>query len=50
MFYWLSIICNAQKIEIEKVFGGYKYTQNGKEMTMGNLVSTMESNSKALEF
>ena len=42
--------CNAQKIEMEKVFGGYKYTQNGKQMKMGDLVNTMQSNANALEF
>ncbi len=42
--------CNAQKIEMEKVFGGYKYTQNGKEMKMGDLVNTMQSNANALGF
>ena len=39
--------CNAQKIEIEKVFGGYKYTQNGSQMAMKDLVKTMESNQQA---
>lgn len=41
--------CNAQKIETEKVFGGYKYTQNGKQMTMGDLVDAMESYQQAYE-
>ncbi|WP_179353785.1 hypothetical protein [Winogradskyella vidalii] len=41
--------CNAQQIEIEKVFGGYKYTQNGKLMKMKDLVKTMESNQKAFD-
>ena len=43
-------ICNAQKIEMKKVFGGYQYTQNGNRMTMGKLVTAMESNSEALKF
>jgi outer membrane lipoprotein SlyB len=43
-------ICNAQKIEIEKVFGGYQYTQNGNKLSMGELVKAMESNSEALIF
>ena len=43
-------ICNAQKIEMKKVFGGYHYTQNGNRMTMGKLVNAMESNSEALKF
>ena len=41
--------CNAQKIEMEKVFGGYKYTQNGNQMTMKDLVKTMESNKQAFD-
>ena len=41
--------CNAQKIEIEKVFGGYKYTQNENQMTMKDLVKTMESNQQAFD-
>jgi len=41
--------CNAQKIEMEKIFGGYKYTQNGNQMTMKNLVKTMESNKQAFD-
>jgi outer membrane lipoprotein SlyB len=43
-------ICNAQKIEMKKVFGGYQYTQDGNQMTMGKLVKAMESNSEALKF
>lgn len=41
--------CNAQKIEIEKVFGGYKYSQNGNFMTMRDLVKTMASNQQAFQ-
>ena len=41
--------CNAQQIEMEKVFGGYKYTQNGKLMKMKDLVKTMESNQQAFD-
>ena len=41
--------CNAQNIEMEKVFGGYKYTQNGNQMTMKDLVKTMESNKQAFD-
>jgi len=37
-------ISNAQKISIEKTFGGLKFTQNGKNLTMNELVSTMKSN------
>ncbi len=35
---------NAQKISAEKVFGGYKFTQKGKALTMSQLVTTMKSN------
>jgi len=41
--------CNAQKIDIEKVFGGYKYTQNDELMSLGDLASVIESNTKAFE-
>lgn len=41
--------CNAQEIEIEKVFGGYKYTQNESLMTMRGLVKTMESHEQAFD-
>ncbi|SHJ67509.1 hypothetical protein SAMN04487911_13020 [Arenibacter nanhaiticus] len=41
--------CNAQKIEIEKVFGGYKYSQNENQMTMKDLVKTMTSNQQAFD-
>ena len=40
-------ICNAQQIEMEKVLGGYKYTQNGKQMKMNDLYRTMWSNQQA---
>ena len=36
-------ISNAQKISTEKTFGGLKFTQNGKNLTMNELVSTMKS-------
>ena len=45
-----TTFCSAQKIEIKKVFGGYQYTQNGKTMTMVNLVNEMGSNPEALQF
>ena len=41
--------CSAQKIEMEKVFGGYKFTQNGNQLAMKDLVKTMESNQKAFD-
>jgi len=42
-------LCVAQQIEMKKVFGGYKFMQNGENLTMSNLVKTMESNQKAFE-
>ena len=52
LIFALTIItfCNAQKIEMKKVFGGYVYSQNGDKMTMSDLVNVMESNSEALNF
>jgi hypothetical protein len=35
---------------MKKVSGGYQYTQNGKTMTMVNLVNEMGSNPEALQF
>lgn len=40
-------LCIAQQIEMTKVFGGYKFTQNDKNLGMGGLVKTMESNQQA---
>ncbi|MFD0860653.1 hypothetical protein ACFQ1M_00420 [Sungkyunkwania multivorans] len=40
-------LCNAQKIEMEKGFGGYKYTQNGTRLTMGQVVAAVQSNPEA---
>ncbi|TBN01891.1 hypothetical protein EYD45_12750 [Hyunsoonleella flava] len=34
---------------MEKVFGGYKYSQDGNLMTMKDLVKTMASNQEAFE-
>lgn len=42
-------LCNAQKIEAEKVLGGYKYTQNEHRMTMYDLVKTMKPNPQAYD-
>lgn len=41
--------CYAQKIESEKVFGGYKYIQNGKNLTLKEMVQLMENNQPAFE-
>lgn len=42
-------LCNAQQIEVKKIFGGYKYTQNDASLTMRSLVKTMEANADAYE-
>lgn len=42
-------LCNAQKIETQKVFGGYKYTQDGNQLSFNDLVKTMESNQEAYD-
>ena len=39
--------CTAQQIEMEKVFGGYKFTQNGELLKMRDLVETMQPNLEA---
>ncbi len=41
--------CFAQKIEVKKVFGGYKYFQNGQKLTMNTLSETMKENTSAFE-
>ncbi len=40
-------LCIAQQIEIKKVFGGYKYYQDGENLRIGKLVKIMESNPQA---
>jgi hypothetical protein len=41
--------CHAQRIEMSKVSGDYKYTQNGNQLKMRDLVKTLESNQQAFE-
>jgi hypothetical protein len=41
------LYCNAQKIEPQKVFGGYNFTLNGARLTFGDLVTTMQANPEA---
>lgn len=41
--------CNAQKIDIEKVFGGYKYTQNSELQSLNDIATIMASNTSAFE-
>lgn len=36
--------CHSQTIESKKVFGGYKYTQNGKELSMDELTTQLNTN------
>lgn len=43
-----TTFCLVQKIDIEKVGGGHKFTQNGQVMTMDNLSSKMASNEESL--
>lgn len=42
-------ICHAQKIEMEKVFGGYKYTQNGDNLSLSELTKTVKANTKSFQ-
>ncbi|PPK87356.1 hypothetical protein CLV84_0296 [Neolewinella xylanilytica] len=42
-------VCTAQRIEAEKVFGGYEYTQNGQMLRMGDLVDRMEPETEAYD-
>ena len=41
--------CNAQKIEIKKVFIGYKYTQNGNNLSLSELSNVVKTNAKSFE-
>ena len=43
-----TIFCQAQKIEIDKVGGGHKFTQNGVVLTIDNLSSKVASNEESL--
>lgn len=42
-------VCTAQQIEIKKVFGGYKYKLDGKNLTIPNLAKTVETNEQAFQ-
>ena len=44
-----TTLCNSQKIEMKKVFGGYQFTQNGNLMSFKDLSQTMQSNQEAFE-
>jgi hypothetical protein len=43
-----TLFCRAQKIDIEKVGGGHKFSQNGQVLTIDNLSSKLASNEEAL--
>lgn len=43
-----TTFCQAQKIDIEKVGGGHKFTQNGIVLTMDNLSSKVASNKESV--
>lgn len=45
----ITSLVNAQKIDIEKVLGGYKYTHNDELISIGDLASIMKSNTNAFE-
>lgn len=48
-FTLLSIsITNAQKIEMEKVFGGYQFKQNDKTLLLKDMKEIMKENNEAL--
>lgn len=38
---------NAQQIEMKKVFGGYQFTQEGKNLTLGQMQEVMKNNTDA---
>ena len=41
--------CSAQKIEVEKVFGGYKYSQNGEKLSLKELGNILEKKTDSFE-
>ncbi|WP_350292611.1 hypothetical protein [uncultured Croceitalea sp.] len=44
------VFCSAQLIEMQKVSGGYKYSQNGNQLKMRDMVNIMEPNQQAFNF
>ncbi len=40
---------NAQQIEMQKAFGGYIYSKDGKRLTMKSLMATMQDNKEAYQ-
>lgn len=47
---FIVLTSSAQKINIEKTFGGYKFTQNGKALKMNELAAKVSANSEARKF
>ena len=45
----ITSFANAQKIDTEKVFGGYKYTYNDELMSIGDLATIIEANTDAFK-
>ncbi|NVJ88723.1 MAG: hypothetical protein HWD82_04710 [Flavobacteriaceae bacterium] len=44
-----SITLNAQKIEMNKVWGGYQFTQDGKSLSLNDMQEIMKSNQEAYD-
>lgn len=44
-----SSMVNAQKIEMEKVFGGYQFKQEGKTLLLKDMQEIMKENKEAFE-
>ncbi|GGF26723.1 hypothetical protein [Echinicola rosea] len=45
----VSALCSAQRIESQKVFGGYQYTLNGQPISLKHMTIAMESNPEAFD-
>lgn len=42
-------LCNSQTIETKKVFGGYKYSQNGQDLSMDELSTQLNTNEESAQ-
>jgi len=42
-------VCQSQTIEVEKTFGGYKFSQEGQLLKLNQMADIMESNPEALK-
>jgi hypothetical protein len=49
VLFFSSIPINAQEIEMKKVWGGYQFLQNGKELNVKNMQEIMKGNQEALD-